>query len=238
VKEMQFNSAQVFNNNRVNFEPTASKNVMPKWFLRHGKYKKDEFGKEVFSEGEKMPSWKACPAVLDTLVSGYVLRTPCDILVTKQGGEYKIIPEKGFEKFVGLRGKELGFPTPPGYEDIHFYWYLNWMPQVPKGYTVLATQPINRFDLPFLTISGFIDCEEFGFPGKAPFFIKKGFEGFISSGTPYIQMIPFYQEDWKLKNNYYSEEELIARYNKQKENFISKIRTNYKEKFWIKKKYE
>ena len=51
--------------------------------------------------------------------------------------------------------------------------------------------PINRFDLPFLSISGFIDCNYgFSLAGNMPFFIKKGFEGVIPAGTPYMQIIP------------------------------------------------
>jgi hypothetical protein len=238
MKKIYFNSRALFNNNTKEYEPIPGQLLLPRWFKKGDRYKKDKEGNRASCQNEEIGSWKTCPAILDSLLSGYLLRTPCDILIVRQNDNFGIVFEKGFELFGGIRGEESGFPTPPGYESIHFFWQINWMPQVPKGYTVLATHPLNRFDLPFLTISGFIDCDEFGYAGKAPFFIKKGFEGFIPAGTPYMQIIPFHQEEWKSEVNYYDEEQLLKIFKEQKGNFISKTKTNYKEKFWIRKKYE
>lgn len=237
MKTIIFNSRNIFNNNRKENEPSPSVKNIPKWFLNKDLYKKTN-GEPELVHGEKFRSWKSCPALMDTFLSGYILKTPCDILIRKIDNNYEVITEKGFESFCGIRGEEDGFPTPSGYENIHFYWVSPWMPKVPKGYTTLYTHPLNRYDLPFLTISGFVDCEEFSMPGRNPFFIKKNFEGFISAGTPYCQIIPFLQEEWN-SEIIYNEQDVIENFNKkEKENLVSEIRTNYKEKFWIKKRYE
>ena len=101
--------------------------------------------------------------------------------------------------------------------------------------------PINRFDLPFLSISGFIDCNYgFSLAGNMPFFIKKGFEGVIPAGTPYMQIIPIKNENWEMELKNYNIEEITTRYHEeQKELFTGHLgETHYKERFWKKKKYE
>jgi hypothetical protein len=238
MNEIIFNSREKFNSLRKENEPVAIKKEIPKWYLNGDKYKLKD-GEYVFSHGEKQTGWKSCPAILDTLISGYALKTPCDILIRKNGNSFFINAEKGFESFVGTRGEENGFPVPYGYDKNQFYWVTNWVPQVPKGYTCLFVHPLNRFDLPFLTISGYIDCDEFQMPGRLPFFIKNNFEGFISAGTVFAQIIPIRQEDWKLKLNYLSDREIDKlTIEEARNNSVSNTRTNYKERFWIKKKYE
>lgn len=146
--------------------------------------------------------------------------------------------------FCAIRGPESGFPTPPGYEDTHFFWTTQWFPKIPEGYTALFTHPLNRFDLDFLTISGFVDCESFNNAGRMPFFIKKGFEGVIPAGTPYTQIIPFKNEKWKSEIIDYSPEEIKNNYAKDNLNsYESEMPqhdedSHYKQKFWLKKEYE
>lgn len=236
--EIIFHSKQYFNFERQRHAPVPAKNKIPQWFLDASKYKTDESGNVVFAHKEKMPSYKSCPAMLDSFISGYMLLTPCDIYFEKINDEINIHTEVGFTQFCGKRGKEIGFPTPPGYETTHFYWYTNWMPQVPKGYGCLYIHPLNRFDLPFLTISGFVDSEEFSVPGNSPFFIKKDFEGIIPAGTPYLQVIPYKIEDWNMSVKQYSYKDIVEDKKNMQEKFIEDVGTNYKTKFWRKKKYD
>jgi hypothetical protein len=88
------------------------------------------------------------------------------------------------------------FHHPEGYYVNHFAWAPDWAVETPKGYSVLYSQPFNRFELPFLTTSGIIDNDSVNLPGSMPFFLIKGFSGVIPAGTPYVQMIPFKREDW------------------------------------------
>ena len=237
--------------------PQSSKNNMPKWFLDKDKYKKNKNGLYQLSFGshrgkqivEKTLSWKACPAILDVAISGYLLKTPVDINISKSGGKYEILNKKECGFFCDIRGEEDGFPTPYGYEDIHFVWITNWMPQVPEGYTTLWTHPFNRFDLPFISINGFVDSESYTQRGRMPFFIKKDFEGVIPAGTPFIQVIPIKNESWQMELKNYTEDE-INENNHLEEKTLSSVkddedyvpgtlfRTNYKNRFWLKKQYD
>lgn len=237
--------------------PEAAKKNIPEWFSSADKYKKHENGLYaiMFANhkgkhiAEKVLSWKSCPAILDAAISGYVLKTPVDIEIAKVDGVYKIINQEQCGFFCNIRGYETGFPTPPGYEELNFVWILNWMPIVPKGYTTLWTHPLNRFDLPFLSINGFIDAEVYNQRGRMPFFIKKDFEGVIPSGTPFTQIIPIKNEDWEMDIKTYTEKEIEENMSFEKklyspleddEEYIPGTfnRTNYKKRFWVKKQYD
>jgi hypothetical protein len=54
----------------------ASKEVCP--FPKEGTT--DDYG--------KIPTWKACPAIMDAFSTGYVFRTPCDLTFTKNSSGY------------------------------------------------------------------------------------------------------------------------------------------------------
>lgn len=128
---------------------------------------------------------------------GYVLKTPCDILFYQENGKTKVKLDPPYRDFVEERGETPGFPVPFGYNKNSFSWILNWGPELPKGYSAIYMNPMNKFDLPFLNTSGIIDNDSVSTPGKLPFFIKDGYTGTIKSGTPYLQIIPFKREDWE-----------------------------------------
>jgi hypothetical protein len=132
------------------------------------------------------------------MATGYVYRTPCDIEITEtEGGQViaKVLDDR-YRDFLQFRAPMAQFKSPAGYHEAHFAWWSDWAVEVPEGYSVLYTQPFNRFELPFLTTSGIIDNDKVNLPGTMPFFIVKGFTGTIPAGTPYAQMLPFKRENW------------------------------------------
>jgi hypothetical protein len=157
--------------------------------------------------------------------------------VYKENNELKYKIDKGFEDFCGIRPKMEGFPTPYGYEDDHFHWYPNWMPELPKGYSALYLNPINRFDLPFITVSGVIDNDDMDTPGLMPFFIKKDFEGIIPAGTEYAQIIPFKREDWEMEKIMHTEKEIYERHDYQAKKFRIPEGGAYKKTVWKRKNF-
>ena len=68
--------------------------------------------------------------------------------------------------------------------------------ELPPGYSALYTQPLNRFELPFLTMGGIVDNDKVHLPGTMPFFVLKSFTGVLPAGTPYAQIFPFCREHW------------------------------------------
>lgn len=174
--------------------------TIPEWYR-----KADRFAKKLdgsFWQGPdkgKIPTWKACPAIFDIMGTGYTLKTPCDIeFVQKNNNELSItIADARYKDFCTPRQAMPQFKNPSGYYENHFAWFPDWAIETPEGYSVLYSQPFNRFELPFLTTSGIIDNDHVNLPGSMPFFLVKGFTGVIPAGTPYAQMLPFKREDWK-----------------------------------------
>jgi hypothetical protein len=129
--------------------------------------------------------------------TGYVYRTPCDIEFYEENGTIKVkVLDDRNKDFIQVRPPMPQFVPPMGYHEFHFAWWSDWAVKVPEGYSVLYTQPFNRFELPFLTTSGIIDNDQVNLPGTMPFFVVKGFVGVVPAGTPYAQMLPFKREDW------------------------------------------
>ena len=69
---------------------------------------------------------------------------------------------------------------------------------------------------------------------KIPFYIKKDFEGIIPKGTPILQIIPFFQQNWLSKKT----KGLVKKGNEHNEMGMSLISGWYKKTFWTRKKYE
>ena len=77
--------------------PSPTQSVIPDWYksadrfakMPNGEYYKAPkevcpFPKEGTSDDYgKIPTWKACPAIMDAFSTGYVFKTPCDLTFTK-----------------------------------------------------------------------------------------------------------------------------------------------------------
>jgi len=76
-----------------------------------------------------------------------------------------------------------------------------WTIEAPEGYAVLFTHPLNRFDLPFTTLSGIVDCDRYRdswvhFPAQ---WHDTNFSGVLPKGTPIAQCVPVKREDWVMQ---------------------------------------
>ena len=179
--------------------PKPTIQTIPDWYRKADRFAVKPNG-EYWQDpmvGGKIPTWKACPAIFDIMGTGYVYRTPCDIEFYEENDviKVKVLDDKN-KDFIQVRPPMPQFVPPMGYHEFHFAWWSDWAVKVPEGYSVLYTQPFNRFELPFLTTSGIIDNDQVNLPGTMPFFVVKGFTGILPAGTPYAQMLPFKRENW------------------------------------------
>jgi hypothetical protein len=234
--------------------PSPTQSVIPQWYkdadrfakMPNGEYYKAPkdicpFPKEGTTDDYgKIPTWKACPAILDAFLTGYVLKTPCDIEFFKNSQEIidvKISDPK-YKDFVTKRPPMPMFEHPKGFYQHHFAWYPDWEVSLPEGYSALFMTPINRFDLPFLNTYGIIDSDKVSIPGTFPFFVVEGGEGLIPAGTPYMQILPFKRENWKQEIHIQQEKEI---YDKMVENMKFYRQPDggiYKNKVWSKRDYK
>ena len=208
------------------FSP-AKKNI-PEW------YKEIPKGEETAYKVEK--NVKNCMPFLDALSAGYFLTTTQEFRITQQEEGEPIwqwnIPDP---TVLQIKKRETNhIPVPSGYDDIPLVWETPHTLQVPDGYSLLFTHPLNRYDLPFISLSGVVDADYGLHGGSYPFFLKKGFEGIIPVGTPFAQIIPIKRENWQ--SEYDSKLEELHHRNF----FLSNryIKNWYKNNVWQKKNYE
>lgn len=200
MKVIEFISNRYWLTKESQSKPQPTSKTMPKWYREADRFAKMPNGEYwIGPDKGKIPTWKACPAVLDILTTGYSLLTPCDIeFFLDDAGQIDVkIEDKLYQDFVIRRTPMPQFHQPEGYYQYHFGWMPDWAVSVPEGYSVLYVSPFNRYDLPFMTVSGIIDNDKVNLPGSFPFFVREGWTGVLPAGTPYAQMLPFLREDWK-----------------------------------------
>lgn len=211
---------------------TPAKKHIPEWYKKIPKWKNNE----IFSfETGLNKTIKQCTPFLESLTTGYMIVLPHDIYVKNNNGKPFIT-----WNHIEFNPKDRDFVAdenliPFNHYPIEYVWQLGVAFNVPTGYSMLLTHPLNRHDLPFTTISAIIDG---GFTmnptGSVPFYIKKDFEGIIPQGTPIMQIIPFYQQNWISKNT-----KGVLKIGKQhSDNALALISGWYKKTFWSRKKYE
>jgi hypothetical protein len=206
---------------------------------------------------------KGCMPFLDTITSGYLLKMPQDFNVRhniENKNEKDEIFKDSFQTF-GLHDYSLrlharsinlnsgfdihslkqveGSPFIEKNKNLPFYKILNpWKIKTPKGYSCLFVPPLNNADDRFSIIPGIVDTDTFPNEINFPIIINGDkypmLETIIKKGTPYVQIIPFKRDSWKM----------IVKSRKQKEIENSrlfyglKLLNIYKDKYWNKKSWK
>jgi hypothetical protein len=223
--------------------PSPTIKTIPEWYRKADRFAINPHTNEPWvdpRDGGKVPTWKACPAIFDIMGTGYVYKTPCDIEVSDVNGKIKVkVLNQQMQDFVAERPAMPQFVPPQGYHEDHFAWWSDWAVKVPEGYSVLYTQPFNRFELPFLTTSGIIDNDKVNLPGTMPFFIVKGYTGVIPAGTPYAQMLPFKRENWSSElDTTISYKKMLDNNNKNSDKYRVPNGGVYQKEVWTRRTYE
>jgi hypothetical protein len=67
-----------------------------------------------------------------------------------------------------------------------------WTIELEPGYSLFATHPVNRADLPFRLLTGIVDCDRFSDVGVLfpAVWTKPDFSGVLPRGTPVAQCFP------------------------------------------------
>jgi len=203
---------------------------------------------------------KGCMPFLDTLTSGYLLKMPQDFYLrhnvdakNEKGENIKDsfqtfglhdMSQSLYTKFLNLNSgidihplKQVeGSPFIEKNKNLPFYKILNpWRIKTPKGYSCLFISPLNNSDDRFSIISGIVDTDTFPNEINFPIVINGDkypiLETIIKKGTPYVQIIPFKRDSWKIKIKSIKQKEI-----QNSRIFYSlKVLNTYKEKYWNKK---
>jgi hypothetical protein len=230
---------------KVELPPSNAASMIPDWYKKTPLFVNGYKGyndfidlhKDAHREGTMNSvhmTLKNCQPFIDTFTAGYMIKLPATIMVYKDDYGNSIVRwSTDYEIVDSQDSLKLGnFKTPDGYNPQFFRWKNAWIVETPSGYSSLFTHPLNRFDLPFITLSAIVDTDKHPNSVIIPFFIKNDFEGMIEEGTPIAQVIPFKRDNWessieKSNNSAPYSESLM------KTSFIKA----YRKKFWSKKTY-
>jgi hypothetical protein len=248
-KEIEFSAHEDYFLQKEDF-PTPIKLNIPEWYKKLGHSVNDQ-------------TVKGCMPFLDTLTSGYLLKLPQDFHVRHNveniNNKGETIKDSFqtfglhnqspllYVKYINLNSapdvhpiKQLdGSPLINKNKNLPFYKILNpWTIKTPKGYSCLFVPPLNNSDDRFSIISGIVNTDTFPNEINFPIVINGDkypvLETTIKKGTPYVQVIPFKRDSWKM----------IVKSRKQKEIQNSRlfyglqILGTYKEKYWDKKSWK
>ena len=242
------------NNKKIIFSPTneltsiqempspASSNT-PDWFKKAAPHILDGEGYyDIVKINKKMllgnsgwnSTFKHCLPFVDAITSGYMITTPADILVINNNG-VPYLKWNTTDTLVDNQHIDVlanTFKIPEYCYNIVFRWTTEWQIKTDPGYSILCIHPLNRFDLPFQTLSGIVDSDKHPNSIFVPFFLKKDFEGIIPAGTPIVQIIPFKRESWESKRG------KIDNMSQFSSDRVKKFITNtYRRLYWSKKTY-
>jgi hypothetical protein len=169
--------------------PVAARAALPDW-LR-------DMPASAFSElhGQQIRTVKQCPPFVDAMAHGFVMPLPCD--VTVRNGTFSWawdLPPLAVEMHPR---SPLSFHVPaqvagtPFHDTARSVIKFNsfWTIELEPGYSLFATHPVNRADLPFRLLSGLVDSDRFSdvgilFPAV---WVDPNFAGVLSAGTPVAQ---------------------------------------------------
>ena len=230
--------------------PTPIKLNIPEWFK---KLEHSVLDKTV----------KGCMPFLDSLTSGYLLKIPQDfhvrhnVDIKNEKGEEK---KDSFQTFGLHEASQLlyaksinlnsGLNTHPTKQvegsyfieknkNLPFYKILNpWKIKTPKGYSCLFVPPLNNSDDRFSIIPGIVDTDSFPIEINFPIIINGDkypiLETTIKKGTPYVQIIPFKRDNWKMSIKPKKQKEI----QNSKLFYGLRVLNVYKDKYWNKKLFK
>jgi len=206
---------------------------------------------------------KGCMPFLDTITSGYLLKIPQDFHIrhnVDNKNEKEEIFKDSFQTF-GLHDQQQilyvkninlnsgfdthslkqveGSPFIEKNKNLPFYKVLNpWKIKTPKGYSCLFVPPLNNSDDRFSIIPGIVDTDTFPNEVNFPIIINGDkyptLETIIKKGTPYVQIIPFKRDSWKMQIKPEKQNKI------QSASIFYKLEilNNYKNNFWKKKSWK
>jgi hypothetical protein len=162
----------------------------------------------AFSEfhGRDIRTVKQCPPFVDAMTAGFLVPLPCDVHCERGKFDWDwdlpatSVPEQtraplNFHVAAQLEGSPLAQGERPAVKFNSF-----WTIELEPGWSLLATHPINRFDLPFRTLTGLVDADRFNEIGVffPALWTDPDYIGVLPKGLPVVQCIPLRRESLAL----------------------------------------
>ena len=180
--------------------PIPAVEGVPDWFKA--------MPQRAFSEimqGEQF-TVKRCPPFIDAMTCGFLIPLATDVRVA--GGMFTWDHDVPHGSSIVASHSPLDFHDnsqltgSPLFEEDRLLIKFNcfWTIELPPGYSLLITHPVNRMDLPFVTLTGLVDADRYrdnfiNFPAR---WSDSDFSGVVPKGTPVAQCVPIKRDDWTL----------------------------------------
>lgn len=234
-KPLQISFTQGFPGELIPPEPAIQH--VPEWFRSLTRFRGSNDDRDLgvtnnIGNDGALVSTKMCMPYFDALTAGYQYVLEDDLYVDLDEHGHPILSWKGDVMLADTRPM-FDVPLIDNCHPIHYGWRMNWYYETPPGYSVLITHPMNRFDLPFVTLSGIVEADIWGLPVFTAFQLKRNFRGVIPKGTPIFQMIPFKRDNWELLVD--DSPEKLEEHQFKAENRRSRLYGYYKKTAWRKK---
>jgi hypothetical protein len=165
--------------------------------------------------GRSIDTVKLCSPFIDGMTQGFLIPLLCDVKVDR--GEFTWDLDLPVDDVVGFPRSPLGFHDPgqvagtPLHDPDRFLikFHNLWTIEAPEGYALLFMHPANRFDLPFTTLTGLVDCDTYRdswihFPAH---WHDANFQGLLPKGTPVAQCVPIKRQVWSVRTESFSDED-------------------------------
>jgi hypothetical protein len=169
--------------------PVAAGKALPGWLRRMVPRVPSEM------HGRAIRTVKQCPPFVDAMSHGFMVLLPCDVHV--RAGRFAWqwdTPRPSVEHqpraplSFHVPAQLAGSPFEAGSAAlIKFNGF--WTIELEPGWSLYATHPVNRNDLPFRTLTGLVDADRFSdaginFPAQ---WVDADFDGTLARGTPVAQ---------------------------------------------------
>jgi hypothetical protein len=169
--------------------PVAARSILPDWLRDMPAHAHSNI------HDREIRTVKQCPPFVDAMAYGFTILLPCDVIVERGSFSWHWdIPEPATE---GHPRAPLSFHPPAQFPGAPFArdgqaalkFNSFWTIELEDGWSLFATHPINRDDLPFRLISGLVDSDRF-YDGGINFpavWVQPEFSGVLKKGTPVAQ---------------------------------------------------
>jgi hypothetical protein len=164
-------------------EPFPASRAVPDW-IKH---------LPIDREGE--PTIKRCAPFLQAVTAGYIIPVPFDIqFACSPEGEVSfqwtpMMPQRH------LPSQQIGTP----FAAAKIIKFINpWMVKTPPGYSTLFIRPFNRFDCPFIPLTGIVETDTYIGAVQLPSIsqMPPNSSYTLPRGAPLVQIVPILRESW------------------------------------------
>ncbi len=170
--------------------PVPARGALPDWLRAMPAKAPSEI------HGREIRTVKQCPPFVDAMAYGVLILLPCDVTVDRGSFSWAWnIPEPSTSGHpraplsFHVAAQFAGAPFAKGGQAaIKFNSF--WTVELEPGWSLFATHPVNRDDLPFRLVTGLVDADRFhdggiNFPGV---WLQPDFSGVLPKGTPVAQV--------------------------------------------------